>query len=85
MQVQVGVLTAWLVTLRTVGAAQTGLSQISCGGKSFGLLPTTFKERPDLPSPYRAEDELDLTRSITDGRLGKPRFLGDAGIVEDLA
>ena len=55
-----GFLTGCLATLQPVNAAQTGSSAISRGDTTYRLYPATFKERPDLPSPYRAEDGLEV-------------------------
>jgi hypothetical protein len=61
-----GLLAACLVTQPPVSTAQTGVRQISCGGKTHALHPTTFKEKPDIPSPCRTEDGLEVLTARTE-------------------
>jgi len=61
-----GFLTACVATLQPVSAAQTGSSTISRGDTTYRLYPATFKERPDIPSPYRAEDGLEVVTVCTE-------------------
>ncbi|PWB80633.1 MAG: hypothetical protein C3F08_03925 [Candidatus Methylomirabilota bacterium] len=61
-----GFLAACPVTQQAVSNGQTGVKQISCGGKTYALYPAIFKERPDIPSPYRAEDGLEVLTARTE-------------------
>ena len=61
-----GFLTVCLVTLHPVIAAPTRSSTISRGDTTYRLYPATFKEKPDLPSPYRAEDGLEVLTARTE-------------------
>ena len=55
-----GFLVVCLVSQYPVSAAQTGMKQITCGGKTLALYPATFKEKPDIPSPCRAGDGMEV-------------------------
>jgi len=55
-----GFLVVCLVSQYPVSAAQTGMKQITCGGKTHALYPATFKEKPDIPSPCRAGDGIEV-------------------------
>jgi hypothetical protein len=43
------------------------VQQVSCGGKTLDLYPATFKERPDISSPCRTEDGLEVLTIRTEG------------------
>ena len=61
-----GFLAACPVTQQAVGNGQSGAKQISWSGKTYALYPASFKERPDIPSPCRAEDGMEVLTARTD-------------------
>ena len=61
-----GCLTACLIPRQPVSGAETGVRQITCSGQTYELYPATLKERPALPSPYRAEDGLEVLTARTE-------------------
>lgn len=52
---RLGAVAAGLVALQAIGAAQTGVRQISSGQETYALYPATLKTQPRLPSPYRSD------------------------------
>ena len=51
------VLAACILALPGLTAERPEVDDFTYGGRSFELHPVTFKEKPAVPSPCRADDE----------------------------